>query len=112
MTLIIGPSGIEIDVEPGIAEGLVAGGHASYVKTVTETPNPVENIPDPAEESSIITDTSDDTIVVETVAETPDPVEKPRGNAGFEEWSAFAEARGKNIEGLSRDEIRALFKGE
>lgn len=36
-------------------------------------------------------------------------VEKPAGNASTETWAEYAAAQGKDVEGLSRDEIRDLF---
>lgn len=38
-----------------------------------------------------------------------DEVEKPSGNASQEVWAEYATAQGKDVEGLSRNEIRDLF---
>ena len=38
---------------------------------------------------------------------TPEPA--PAGNASTEAWAEYAKDQGKDVEGLSRDEIRALF---
>jgi hypothetical protein len=49
--------------------------------------------------------------VTETTPEPAETVgEMPKGNAGLDAWAAFATANGKDVEGMSRDEIRALFK--
>jgi hypothetical protein len=51
------------------------------------------------------------TPVTETTPEPAETVgEMPKGNAGLDAWAAFATANGKDVEGMSRDEIRALFK--
>ena len=36
-------------------------------------------------------------------------VAKPAGNASRDEWAEYATAQGKDVEGLARDDIRALF---
>lgn len=36
-------------------------------------------------------------------------VAKPAGNASRDEWAEYATAQGKDVDGLSRDDIRALF---
>ena len=89
MTRIIGPSGIEVDVDPSIADGLVEAGHARYV---TE---PVETVVAPP-------------LVEESAGDGA--AEKPKGNASLDEWAGYATAHGKDVTDLSRDEIRALFK--
>jgi len=50
------------------------------------------------------------------VAEVPAPisqVEKPAGNAGLDEWTAYARSQGAtddDLEGLSRNDVRDLYK--
>lgn len=38
----------------------------------------------------------------------PSP-DKPAGNASTEAWAEYARGQGEDVEGMSRDEIRALF---
>jgi hypothetical protein len=41
------------------------------------------------------------------------PVEKPKGNAGRDEWAAYATAQGHDIDDeWGRDDIRSLFAEE
>lgn len=95
MTRIIGPSGIEIDVDDCTASGLVDGGHARYViDSAEETPD--FETPDGQG--------VDDPEHIGTVEE------KPKGNASLTEWAQYAADAGKDVASLSRDEIRALFK--
>lgn len=42
-------------------------------------------------------------------AEAVAEVEAPNGNASKADWEAYATGQGKDVEGLTRDEIRALF---
>lgn len=93
MVMIVGPSGVEMDIEVSVAEGLVDGGHARYVTGVID-------------EHVVPADTKSGPI--EPVI--PDSDERPKGNAGLDVWAAYAAARGQNVDGLSRDDIRALFK--
>ena len=106
VVLIVGPSGLELDVEESVAAGLVDGGHAEYVAAV-EPSVPVAGSPD-VEDVAVNAGDGDVAAVEPSV---PDSVERPKGNAGVAEWVAYASAHGKNVDGLSRDEIRALFKG-
>lgn len=89
MTRITGPSGVVIDVDPMIADGLVMAGNAVYVDASVVVPAAVQEV------------------IPETA---PVGDGKPRGNASLEEWAAYATAQGKDVAGLSRDEVRSLFK--
>lgn len=100
MVKIIGQSGIELDVDQTIAEGLVDGGHARYVvesEPIVETAETDPVTPDPVHETP-------------PVVEAEPIGEKPKGNASIEAWAAYATANGKSVDGLNRDEIRSLFK--
>lgn len=101
MTRIVGPNGFVFEVEQTVAEGLVDGGHARYVADApADADEPEGAVPDTAPSAPTVT---------EMTAEAEPPV-TPKGNASAEEWGAYATAHGKDIAGLSRDEIRALFK--
>jgi hypothetical protein len=102
MAKIIGPSGLILDVEDIVASGLVDG---RYVTETTPEPEGAEEAPaEPVEVAEV-------TPVTETTPEPAETVgEMPKGNAGLDAWAAFATANGKDVEGMSRDEIRALFK--
>lgn len=105
MTRIIGPSGIEMDIDDNVATGLVDGGHARYV-----TEAPAEDKPrDSASPAATLGDPDSGTSEgpASTAPASPD---KPKGNASLDVWAAYATAHGKDITGLNRDEIRALFK--
>ena len=39
----------------------------------------------------------------------PAESERPAGNASTEAWAQYAKDQGQDVEGMSRDEIRALF---
>lgn len=39
----------------------------------------------------------------------PVAVAAPNGNASKSDWEAYATSQGKDVEGLTRDEIRDLF---
>jgi hypothetical protein len=113
MTLIIGPSGIEMDVEASIASGLVSGGHARFAvaqpaQTPVESGDPVTSTGEQQEGDEQNSDAESNSAA--QPAQTP--VEKPKGNAGLPEWTDYAKSQGVDVEGKSRDEIRALFKGE
>lgn len=57
------------------------------------------------------------TILPAPVVEVPpapvSQVEKPAGNAGLDEWTAYAHSQGatdEDLEGLSRNDVRDLYK--
>ena len=102
MARIIGPSGIEMDIDETVAAGLVDGGHARYV---TEAPEESDAAPEDFGETVDAADSA-----TADVDEAASDTEKPKGNASVEVWTAYAIAQGKDVAGLSRDEIRALFK--
>lgn len=110
MTRIIGPSGIEMDIDDNVAAGLVDGGHARYV-----TEAPAEDMPrNGASPATTLGDPDNGTgqgpASAEPLSLEAPAEDKPKGNASLDVWAAYATARGKDITGLNRDEIRALFK--
>ncbi|MNL64465.1 hypothetical protein D3C87_1886830 [compost metagenome] len=113
MTRIIGPSGVEMDVEESVAAGLVDGGHAEYIQDGDEAQHDDHSSSQGELQDESAPQPGDDGTPADP---TPDQAgsgpEKPRGNAGLEEWVEFAKTQGKDADGLNRDEIRALFKGE
>jgi hypothetical protein len=113
---IIGPSGVELDVDREMARGLVRDGFAKLADGESEA---ALNRPDP---SNILNPEGSPAVVYPVGNSVSDVVPKteadagtdgrPRGNASREEWVSYAIANGKtedDVNGLKQSEIRALF---
>lgn len=139
MTLVKGPNGLVFDVAPAVASGLIGGGHVVAVeskgknkskkgKTDSEeqdaqsssevedsetnsddsSTEPDENTADQGEQSGEQVEDSDD----DSDESSTDAPAAPSGNASRGDWEAYALAQGfaeEQLDGLKRDEIRALF---
>ncbi|MGZ1491489.1 hypothetical protein [Brevibacterium sediminis] len=139
MTLVKGPNGLVFDVAPSVASGLIGGGHVVAVEAKgkkkskkgkadseeqeaqsgSEVEEPEDNSDDSFHETNSdpadqgeqpgeqVEDSDDDSD--ESSTETP---AAPSGNASRGDWEAYALAQGfaeEQLDGLKRDEIRALF---
>ena len=116
---IIGPSGVELDVDREMARGLVRDGFATLADGESEAslkrPD-LSNILNPEGSPAVIYPVGNSVSDV-----VPNPVDpdagvdgQPRGNASRDEWVAYALANGKtedDLNGLKQGEIRALFAG-
>lgn len=116
MVHVVGPSGLVIDLEDGMAACLVDAGHASYadVPVVETVPAALtEKVIGEAEPVPVGVESEPGAeVVAGTVVETV-PADAPRGNASREEFAAFATALGIEFDAdASRDEIRALVAGK
>jgi hypothetical protein len=113
---IVGPSGVELEVDVEMARGLVRDGFAKLVdgdtdallnrvdKTVVLNPEGSPAVVYPVGNSV------SDVVPNKDLDASTDG--RPRGNASREEWAAYALANGKtedDINGLKQGEIRALF---
>jgi hypothetical protein len=114
---IIGPSGVELDVDREMARGLVRDGFAKLVEgepeSSLERPDP-SNILNPEGSPAVVYPVGNS--VSDVVPKKVDPDAgvdgQPRGNASRDEWVAYALANGKtedDLNGLKQTEIRALF---
>jgi len=114
---IVGPSGVELDVDVEMARGLVRDGFAKLVDGQSE--DELLNRVDP----KVVLNPEGSPAVIYPVGNSVSDVVpnrdldastdgRPRGNASREEWAAYALANGKtedDITGLKQTEIRALF---
>jgi hypothetical protein len=114
---IIGPSGVELDVDREMARGLVRDGFAKLADGESESnlkrPDP-SNILNPEGSPAVVYPVGNS--VSDVVPKQADPEAgengQPRGNASREEWATYALANGKtedDLHGLKQGEIRALF---
>ena len=114
---IIGPSGVELDVDREMARGLVRDGFATLADGESEAslkrPDP-SNILNPEGSPAVVYPVGNS--VSDVVPKQVDPDAgvdgQPRGNASREEWVSYALANGKtedDVNGLKQGEIRALF---
>lgn len=114
---IVGPSGVELDVDVEMARGLVRDGFAKLVGGASE--DELLNRVDP---KVVLNPEGSPAVIYPVGNSVSDVVPKPdldastdgrpRGNASREEWAAYALANGKtedDINGLKQTEIRALF---
>ena len=114
---IVGPSGVELDVDVEMARGLVRDGFAKLAGGASE--DELLNRVDP----KVVLNPEGSPAVIYPVGNSVSDVVpnkdldtstdgRPRGNASREEWAAYALANGKtedDITGLKQTEIRALF---
>lgn len=139
MTLVKGPNGLVFDVAPAVASGLIGGGHVVAVESKgkkkskkgkadseeqdAQSSSEVEdseansddsshetdeNTDDQGEQSGEQVEDSDD----DSDESSTDASAAPSGNASRGDWEAYALAQGfaeEQLDGLKRDEIRALF---
>ena len=123
MTLVKGPNGLVFDVAPSVASGLIGGGHVVAVESKKGKTDSEEQEEDNSDDSAQETEenTADqDEQPEEQVEDSDDDSDEsstdtpaaPSGNASRGDWEAYALAQGfaeEQLDGLKRDEIRALF---
>lgn len=139
MTLVKGPNGLVFDVAPAVASGLIGGGHVVAVETKGKNKSKkgkTDSEEKDAQSSSEVEDsdadvpessTGDEETEADQGEQSDDQVEDsddesdesstdvptaPSGNASRGDWEAYALAQGfaeEQLDGLKRDEIRALF---
>lgn len=112
---IVGPSGVELDVDREMARGLVRDGFAKLADGESEAalnrPDP-SNILNPEGSPAVVYPVGNSVSDVVPNTTGDDPNGRPRGNASREEWVSYALANGKtedDVNGLKQSEIRALF---